>query len=117
MSNELFLFAAIACIVTWLAIRYALAIVRERRQVEISHVGESCQGRVVAIQHPFMLDACVRLYFDFVPAGMDKPLRACHVARCSPDQIQRALPVAGSTVTVRYLRERPRQAVIPRLLA
>ncbi len=116
MSNELFLFIVLAGVVAWLAVRHALAVARERRQVEISHHGESCQGRVVAIQEPFMLDACVRLYFDFVPDGADKPLRACHIARCSSDQIKRALPVAGSTVTVRYLREQPKQAVIPRLI-
>lgn len=117
MTNELVIFTSVACVVVWLAIRHALALVREKRQVEISHHGASCQGRVVAIQRPFMLDACVRLYFDFVPDGTNKPLRACHIARCPPDQVRRALPVAGSMVTVRYLREHPRQAVIPRLIA
>ncbi len=117
MANELVIFVSVACVVLWLAIRQGIVVAREKRQMEISHRGESCQGRVVAIQRPFMLDACVRLYFDFVPDGKTKPLRACHIARCSPDQIRRALPVAGSTVTVRYLRERPWQAVIPRLVA
>ena len=116
MGNELFVFVVLAGVVAWLAVRHALAVARERRQVEISHNGKSVQGRVVGIQQPFMLDACVRLYFDFVPAGRDKPLRACHVARCTPEQIKRALPVAGSTVTVCYLPERPEQAVIPRLI-
>jgi hypothetical protein len=117
MSNELFLFSVLAGVIAWLAVRHALAVARERQQLKISEQGKSVQGRVVGIQQPFMLDACVRLYFDFVPAGRDKPLRACHIARCTPEQARRALPVAGSTVTVRYLPERPEQAVIPRLLS
>lgn len=117
MSNELFLFIVLAGVVAWLAVRHVFAVVRERRQLEISQHGKSVQGRVVGIQQPFMLDACVRLYFDFVPAGRNKPLRACHIARCTPEQIRRALPVAGSTVTVRYLPEHPEQAVIPRLIS
>ena len=117
MSNESFVFSVVGLVVIWLAIRHAVALWREKRQVEISQRGDSCQGRVVAIQHPFMLDTSVRLYFDFVPAGMDKPLRACHIARYSPDQLRRALPVTGSTVTVRYLPERPQEAVIPRLIS
>lgn len=116
MPNELFLFALVGCVVAWLAVRYAIALIREKRHLDIVHRGCSCQGTVVGIQHPFILDGCTRLYFDFVPQGMSKPLRACHIAQRPPEQVRRALPAAGSTVTIAYLPDRPSQAVIARLI-
>ncbi len=116
MTNELVLFAVVGCVVAWLAIRHAVAAVREKRHLEIVHRGHSCQGTVVGIQHPFMLDSCTRLYFDFVPQGTSRPLRACHIAQRPPEQVLRALPAAGSTVTIAYLPDRPHQAVIARLI-
>lgn len=116
MMNEWLLFVVVGCVVAWLAVRHALAVVREKRHLEIMHRGQSCQGTVVGIQHPFMLDSCTRLYFDFVPQGRSEPLRACHIAHHPPEQVLRALPAAGSSVTIAYLPDRPTQAVIARLI-
>jgi hypothetical protein len=93
-----------------------VAVVQCQRQLEIVRRGASCQGRIVAIQRPFMLDACTRLYFDFVPEGDDRPMRVCHIDRRPPDELRAALPAAGSIVTVCYLPERPQHAIITKLV-
>lgn len=103
-------------IVVWLAIKHAIAAQRLQQQRRIAYAGATCLGRVVAIQRPFMLDDCTRLYFDFVPSGSEEPVRACHVVRSTPDESARPLPTQGSTITVRYVPERPRSAVIGKLV-
>lgn len=118
MFTELLLpIAALIAITLWLALKHVAAIVRGQQQLEIMRRGTTCEGRVVAIQRPFMTDACTRLYFDFVPAGGDRPLRACHIDRRPPEELRASLPAAGTVVTVRYLPNRPRRAVISKLVA
>ena len=117
MVNEVLLpISALIATTLWLGIRYAVTAAQCERQLEIARRGASCQGRIVAIQRPFMLDACTRLYFDFVPEGGDRPLRACHIDRRPPEELRAALPAAGSIVTVCYLRERPERAIITKLI-
>lgn len=117
MFNELLPpVGALIALTLWLALKHVAAIVRGQQQLEIMRRGATCEGRVVAIQRPFMTDACTRLYFDFVPAGGDRPLRACHVDRRPPDQMRASLPPAGTLVTVSYLPNRPQRAVIARLV-
>jgi hypothetical protein len=100
----------------WFVIKHLIAVHRAAQQSIIAQAGETCVGRIVAIQRPFMLDDCTRLYFDFIPSGSQEPVRACHVARRAEGDSPRALPVPGATVTVRYLPERPQRAVIGKLV-
>jgi hypothetical protein len=117
MYNEsLFPIWALIATTLWLAIRHVIAVAQTERQAEIAKRGAPCQGRVVAIQRPFMLDVCTRFYVDFVPEGCDRPMRACHVDRRSPEEMRGALPVAGSIVPVLYLPDRPKHAVISKLV-
>jgi hypothetical protein len=118
MANELLLpLIALIVLTLWLAARHVLAFVQGESQREIARSGASCQGRVVAIQRPFLLDACTRLYFDFVPEGRDRPVRVCHVDRRPLTELHASLPVAGASVAVRYLPHRPRRAVICKLVS
>ncbi|HEX2492476.1 MAG TPA: DUF3592 domain-containing protein [Steroidobacter sp.] len=118
MANELlFPISALIVITVWLAIKHAVGLAQQHRQLEIARRGASCQGKVVGIQRPFMLDACTRLYFDFVPQGGAQPLRACHVERRPFDELRGSLPAAGTVVTIRYLPEQPTHAVISKLVA
>lgn len=105
-------FALAACI----AGKHAILCGRLSKQHEIARRGTACTGRVVAIQRPFLLDPCTRLYFDFIPSGADRPLRACHVDHGSLAQLRTALPPTGALVSVHYLPERPTDAVITTLL-
>lgn len=117
MTTHLLLaFAAFIAISVWVAISQSVRINRTRRQQEIAARGACCEGRVVAIQRPFMLDRCTRLYVDFQPLGAHGPVRACHIEGHSADELNAALPSTGSMVTVRYLPESPRQAVIGQLV-
>jgi hypothetical protein len=100
----------------WVAISRVLRDLHIRQQREIAARGKLCHGRVVAIQRPFLLDSCTRLYFEFAPPGFHQPLRCCHVERRALEEIATELPAAGTMVTVRYLPERPRQAVIGKLV-
>ena len=118
MSTEVF--AAIAILITvtlWLALKHAVAAYQATQQRRIAQCGSVCQGRVVAIQRPFLLDNCTRLYFDFLPAGTQHAVRACHVDRRSRDELQASLPAQGTLVSVRYLPHQPRHAVIGKLIS
>jgi hypothetical protein len=113
MLEEIFLtLGSLTALTVWLALKHVLAARRIAKQLLIVQVGATCTGKVVAIQRPFMLDDCTRLYFDFVPTGMSEPVRVCHIARLEPPGPNRPLPATGSTVTIRYLPDRPHQAVI-----
>jgi hypothetical protein len=117
MTNELLPFAILIAITLWLAIKHVLAAIERERQLEIAERGESCHATIIGIQRPFALDACTRLYFDYVPRGSEQAVRACHVERRSPEALRTWLPAAGSIVTVRYLPGRPKLAVIARLIS
>lgn len=99
----------------WLATKHTVALRHRANQIRIAAAGATSIGKVVAIQRPFMLDDCTRLYFDFVPSGAQAPVRACHIAP-APQEGAPALPAHGATVTVRYLPKRPRRAVIGQLV-
>lgn len=117
MFHDLLLpISALIALTLWLGLKYAIAAAQMQRQIEIARRGAASQGKVVAIQRPFMFDACTRLYFDFVPEGADHPVRVCHVDRRALADVRSALPIAGAVVAVRYLPERPRCAVIARLI-
>jgi hypothetical protein len=117
MLHDVYLPVSILMAATlWMAVRHGIRAHHVKRQSEIARHGAICEGKVVAIQRPFMLDSCTRLYFDFVPHGVGEPVRVCHVDRRPAAEQRPGLPTAGSIVTVRYLPERPRQAVIGKLV-
>ena len=101
----------------WMALKHAVAAHQASKQREIVRRGAVCEGRVVAIQRPFLLDNCTRLYFDFLPDGTEDCVRACHVDRRSADEPIPSLPAQGTLVSVRYLPERPDHAVIGKLVS
>jgi hypothetical protein len=117
MSIEVLLAVALTtAIPVWIAAKHAIAVRQSSVQRHVAAIGIACQGRVVAIQRPFMLDDCTRLYIDFLPDGANQPVRACHVERSESTERPRALPAEGTVVTVRYLPHRPQQAVIGQLV-
>jgi hypothetical protein len=118
MTNELLLpLVGILALALWLAARHALATVHGERQREIARSGARASGKIVAIQRPFLLDGCTRLYFDFVPDGGDRPVRGCHIERRPLAELRSTLPVAGATVAIHYMPRSPRRAVISALAA
>lgn len=117
MVNEVLLPVALLVAVTvWLAMRHVIALLRGEQQIEILRRGATGEGRVVAVQRPCMIDACTRLYFDFTPAGGERPVRVCHVDRRPLGEARVSLPPAGAIVAVRYLPHRPQRAVISKLV-
>jgi hypothetical protein len=104
-------------ITMWMTLKQVIAMHQAERQRAIAHCGVVCQGRVVAIQRPFLFDSCTRLYFDFQPDGIHEAVRACHIDRRTADELQASLPAEGALVTVRYLPHQPRQAVIGKLVS
>lgn len=118
MTNQALLAIGLLMAVTlWMAVKHAIAAHQASRQRDIARHGETCEGRIVAIQRPFMLDACTRLYVDFQPLGTEQLVRACHIDRRVPEEIQASLPPMGATVTVRYFPDSPHQAVIGKLIS
>ena len=79
--------------------------------------GRAAHGRVVHIWRPKLLGAFTRIYFEFEPADLDGKVRSCHIDRRLGAEPMASLPAVGTTVTVRYLPESPRRAVIARLVS
>lgn len=118
MQSELVLALSVLIPMTlWMAAKYALEMRQVSLQRAIAEQGCLCQGRVVAIQRPFLLDNCTRLYFDFSPDGHNTTVRACHIDRRMPGEPRAALPAQGTLVTVSYLPNHPRRAVIGKLVS
>ena len=88
-----------------------------REQSEILKRGHAAHGRVLHIWRPKLYGAFTRIYFEFEPAGVEGPVRGCHVDRRVAGELKASLPAIGSTVAVRYLPDSPRQAVIARLVS
>jgi hypothetical protein len=106
----------LTAITLWLAAKHAIAAHDAMKQRDIARHGRACEGRIVAIQRPFLLDSCTRLYVDFLPDGMERAVRACHIDHRPSDEMHASLPAQGALVTIRYLPEKPRQAVIGKLV-
>lgn len=86
-------------------------------QQEIVKRGVLTQGKIVRLWRPPVFGAFTRIYFEFQPEEGARVVRACHVDRRAPDEPIASLPAVGATVSVRYLRENPTQAVIARLVS
>jgi hypothetical protein len=108
---------ALIVITIWMAVAHAVRIEQSRRQHDIASRGECCEGKVIAVQRPFMMDTSTRLYFEFAPPGAPDPVRCCHVEHRAAGDLPASLPAAGTSVTVHYLPEQPHRAVIGKLVS
>jgi hypothetical protein len=88
-----------------------------REQQEILKRGQVAHGRILHIWRPKLYGAFPRVYFEFAPPGVDGTIRGCHIDRRSVAEPSASLPAVGTTVSVRYLPERPQAAVIARLVS
>ncbi|MBL8264742.1 DUF3592 domain-containing protein [Steroidobacter sp.] len=100
------------------AVLSSLSVSRgSKLQQEILKRGQVAPGRVLHVWRPKLYGAFTRIYFEFEPAGIDDTVRGCHIDRRSLAEPSASLPAVGTTVSVRYLPESPRQAVIARLVS
>ncbi|HEY0683736.1 MAG TPA: hypothetical protein VGD45_15495 [Steroidobacter sp.] len=100
------------------AILSSLSVSRAAKlQQDILKRGQVAHGRILHVWRPKLWGAFTRIYFEFEPAGMDGPVRGCHVDRRSAAEPLASLPAVGTTVSVRYLPDQPHQAVIARLVS
>lgn len=88
-----------------------------RRQQDIAKRGRAVTGRIVRIWRPPLAGSFTRLYVEFELPGMTQPVRACHIDRRDPSELNASLPSIGTTVTVKYLPDRPKEAVIAKLVS
>jgi hypothetical protein len=63
-----------------------------------------------------LFDPYTRVYFEFVPAGSNEPVRCCHIERRASVEVAMVLPATGGQVQVSYLADDPHNAVIGKLL-
>ena len=84
---------------------------------QIARDGRTAQGTVVRIWRPPVAGSFPRVYFEFRPEGSEQPVRCCHTDRRVLSGETTSLPAVGSQVSVRYLPENPRRAVIARLVS
>ena len=100
------------------AIMSSLTVSRASRlQQDILKRGQVANGRILHIWRPKLYGAFPRVYFEFAPPGADSTVRGCHVDRRSVAEPTASLPAVGTTVSVRYLPEKPHEAVIARLVS
>ncbi len=100
------------------AILSSLSVSRaSRQQQEILKRGRVADGRVLHFWRPKLYGAFPRVYFEFAPPGVEGTVRGCHIDRRSAAEPIASLPAVGTTVAVRYLPEKPHEAVIARLVS
>lgn len=86
-------------------------------QQQILRAGMPAQGTVTQIWQPPLAGSFPRIYFQFQPQEGSAPIECCHID-CRPQSNATAsLPAVGSAVSVRYLAESPRSAVIAKLVS
>ncbi|HKQ81048.1 MAG TPA: hypothetical protein VJS42_02525 [Steroidobacteraceae bacterium] len=88
-----------------------------RRQQEIAQRGLTIMGRIVGIWRPPLAGSFTRLYIEFEPPNWHGPVRACHIDRREAGELNASLPSVGTTVNIKYLPERPQDAVIAKLVS
>lgn len=87
-----------------------------RLQQEIVKRGVLAQGRVLRVWRPPLFGSFTRVYFEFDLPNGTGPVRGCHIDRRFGEPTA-SLPAVGASVAVRYLPERPADAVIARLVS
>ena len=85
-------------------------------QQEILKRGAAVQGRVLRIWRPPLFGAFTRVYFEFHPREAPQSVQTCHIDRRMGESTA-SLPAVGTWVRVKYLPERPSNAVIAKLVS
>ncbi len=88
-----------------------------RRQEEIAKRGQATMGKIVGVWRPPLAGSFTRLYIEFEPLGARQPVRACHIDRRCADEPNSSLPAVGTYVNIKYLPDRPTEAVIAKLVS
>lgn len=88
-----------------------------RFQREILQRGQPAHGRVLKVWRPPIMGGFTRVYFEFQPVEADGIVQSCHVVHRGAGEWAASLPAVGAKVSVRYLPERPRRAVITKLVS
>lgn len=88
-----------------------------RRQQEIAQRGRAIVGKIVGVWRPPLAGSFTRLYIEFEPPHLDRPVRTCHIDRRMPGELSASLPPVGTAVNIKYLPERPHDAVIAKLVS
>lgn len=85
-------------------------------QRDIAKCGRTASGRVVRVWQPPLAGSFARIYFEFAPEDGGELIRGCHIDRRASGA-KASLPAPGARVVVRYLPEKPAQAVIAKLIS
>lgn len=88
-----------------------------RRQQEIAQRGHAIMGHIVGIWRPPLAGSFTRLYIEFEPPNHGGRVRACHIDRRAAHELNASLPSVGTAVNIKYLPERPQEAVIAKLVS
>jgi hypothetical protein len=85
-------------------------------QQQILKAGAVAQGTVTQVWQPPLAGSFPRIYFRF-EAESGVPVECCHIDCRALGNASASLPAVGSAVSVRYLPENPRSAVIAKLVS
>lgn len=88
-----------------------------RRQQEIAQRGHTIVGKIVGIWRPPLAGSFTRLYIEFEPPHLNRRVRTCHIDCRLPGELSASLPSVGTSVNIKYLPERPHDAVIAKLVS
>ena len=88
-----------------------------RRAKEILTQGRWAEGRILRVWRPPLAGSFARIYFEFEPAGLGRTIRCCHIDRRPYDAQLASLPAVGASVRISYLPDKPRCAVIAKLVS
>lgn len=86
-------------------------------QRDILKRGAQAEARIVKVWRPPLIGSFPRVYFEFQPEGSEGTVRCCHIHRGAHEGFVASLPAIGTTVSIRYLRENPAQAVIAKFVS
>jgi hypothetical protein len=86
-------------------------------QQQILRAGLPAEGTVTQVWQPPLAGSFPRIYFRFEPRDGGAPVECCHIDRRPQGTSTASLPAVGSSVSVRYLPDNPRSAVIARLVS
>lgn len=95
----------------------ALTAKQSFEQQQILKTGLQAQGTVTQVWQPPLAGSFPRIYFRFEPREGSAPVECCHIDRRPQGPATASLPAVGSSVSVRYLPDNPRSAVIARLVS
>jgi hypothetical protein len=100
-----------------MCLSHILTHTQTRRQQEIVQRGKAIMGKIVHVWRPPLSGSFTRLYIEFEPPNAPGPVRACHIDRRLAGELNASLPSVGTAVNIRYLPERPQEAVIAKLVS